>query len=130
MGRLSIGLLGAMLLSACGPAGVISGKVTVEGGNAGGIAVIIYGPESAATVTNMDGTFSVTKLPDGVYVVRATVRDADVEEVSVSTTVTNGSASPEPVLAFRASTGKVTGRVTMSDGSSPIDLTVTATGVE
>jgi hypothetical protein len=76
----------------------------------------------------MDGTFSVSKLPDGVYVVRATVRGADVEEVSVSTTVTNGAASPEPVLAFRASTGKVTGRVVLTDGSSAIDFTVTATG--
>lgn len=133
MRRLSIGLLGAVLLAAltgCGPAGVISGKVTVEGGSAGGIAVIVYGPQSAATVTNMDGTFSVTKVPDGVYVVRATVRGADVEEVSVSTTVTNGTAAPEPILAFRASTARITGKVVMSDGSGANDLTVTAVGPE
>lgn len=130
MGRLSIGALLLAALTACGPAGVISGQVTVEGGSPGGIAVIIYGPESAATVTDMEGNFSVSKLPDGIYVVRATLRGADVEELSVSTTVTNGTASPSPVLAFRSSTARVTGRVVLADGSSALDLTVTATGPE
>ena len=51
---IGLGLLGALLLSACGPAGIISGKVTVEGGNAADIAVIVYGPQSAATVTAAD----------------------------------------------------------------------------
>lgn len=123
-------LLGAAMLSACGPAGVLSGKVTVEGGTAGGIAVIIYGPQSAATVTGDDGAFSVGSLPDGKYVVRATVRGSDVEEVSVTTTLTQGKASPEPILAFRASTAKVSGRVVMADGSGPENLTVTAVGPE
>ena len=125
-----LGLFGAVLLSACGPAGVLSGKVTLEGGSPGGIAVIIYGPQSAATVTGDDGAFSFGSLPDGKYVVRATVRSADVEELSVVTTLTQGKASPEPVLAFRASTAKVTGTVVMADGSGAEDLTVTATGVE
>ncbi|MDP1825116.1 MAG: carboxypeptidase regulatory-like domain-containing protein [Archangium sp.] len=120
----------AAALSACGPAGVISGKVTVEGGTAGGIAVIIYGPQSAAAVTGDDGAFSVGSLPDGKYVVRATVRGADVEELSVTTTITQGAASPEPILAFRASTAKVSGRVVMADGSGPENLTVTAVGPE
>lgn len=126
--RKSIWLLGVAVLSACGPAGVLSGKVTVEGGNAGGIAVIVYGPQSAATVTGDDGTFSIGSLPDGKYVVRATVREADVEEVSVLTTITQGKASPEPILAFRASTAKVTGKVVMADGSDAANLTVTAVG--
>lgn len=128
--RNSIWLLGAVLLTACGPAGVLSGKVTVEGGNAGGIAVIVYGPQSGATVTGDDGAFSIGSLPDGKYVVRATLRGADVEEVNVSTTITNGTASPEPILAFRSSTAKVTGRVVMADGSGAEEITVTATGPE
>ena len=78
------------LLSACGPAGSIAGRVTVEGGSAAGIAVFVYGPSSGATVTDGEGAFTVSGLPDGEYVVRATVRDADVEEVSVSTTIAQG----------------------------------------
>ena len=128
--RNSIWLLGAVVLSACGPAGILSGKVTVEGGSAAGVAVIVYGPQSAATVTGDDGAFSVGSLPDGKYVVRATVRGSDVEEVSVATTITQGKASPEPILAFRSSTAKITGKVVMADGSDAGNLTVTATGVE
>ncbi len=128
--RNSIWLLGAVLLTACGPAGVLSGKVTVEGGSAGGIAVIVYGPQSGATVTGDDGAFSIGSLPDGKYVVRATLRGADVEELNATTTITNGTASPEPILAFRASTAKVTGRVVMADGSGAEEITVTATGPE
>ena len=125
-----LGLLGAAVLSACGPAGVISGTVSVEGGSAGGIAVIVYGPQSGATVTGDDGKYNIGNLPDGKYVVRATVRGADVEELSVATTVTQGKASPEPILAFRASTAKITGHVVMSDGSGAENLTVTAVGPE
>ncbi len=133
--RNSFWLLGAVLLSACGPAGVISGKVTVEGGSASGIAVIVYGPQSGATVTGDEsppGTapFSIGNLPDGKYVVRATLRGADVEEVNIPTTVTQGKATPEPVLTFRASTAKITGTVVMADGSAAENLTVTATGPE
>lgn len=124
------GLLGALLLSACGPAGVLAGKVTVEGGSPAGVAVIIYGPQSAATVTGDDGAFSVGNLPDGKYVVRATVRGADVEELSFATTITNAVASPEPILAFKASVAKVTGRVVFADGSGAENLTVTAVGPE
>lgn len=127
---ISLWLLSAAMLSACGPAGVLSGKVTVEGGTPGGIAVIIYGPQSAATVTGDDGAFTIGSLPDGKYVVRATVRGTDVEEVSVTTTITQGKAAPEPILAFRASTSKVSGRVVMADGSGPENLTVTAVGPE
>ena len=125
-----LGLLGAAVLSACGPAGVISGKVTVEGGTAGGIAVIVYGPQSGATVTGEDGAFTLGSLPDGKYVVRATLRGGDVEEVNVATTLTQGKASPEPILAFRASTAKIIGHVVMSDGSGAENLTVTAVGPE
>lgn len=119
------------LLSACGPAGSIAGRVTVEGGSAAGIAVFVYGPSSGATVTDGEGAFTVSGLPDGEYVVRATVRDADVEEVSVSTTIAQGGvAAPEPVLNFKASAATVTGRVVFADGAEASNLSVIATGPE
>lgn len=124
-------LLLAVVLSACGPAGKITGRVTVEGGSAAGVAVFVYGPVSGATVTTADGAFTVSSLPDGEYVVRATVRDADVEEVSVTTTIAqSGTAAPEPVLNFKASSATVTGRVVFADGTEASNLTVIATGPE
>lgn len=123
-------LVGAAVLAACGPAGTMTGKVTVEGGSAAGIAVIVYGPQSAATITADDGSFSVGSLPDGKYVVKATVQGADVEEQSAATAIVQGKASPEPVLNFKLSTAKVTGRVVFADGAGAQDLTVTAVGPE
>lgn len=125
--RLSCWLLGALVLSACGPAGSITGKVNVEGGAASGVAVIVYGPTSAATVTRSDGAFAVTSLPDGDYVVRATVLGAEVPEQQTSTTVAQGKGM-EVVLNFKLANSKITGKVSFSDGSSAGGLTVTAVG--
>lgn len=113
--------------SACGPAGTLTGKINVEGGSAAGIAVIAYGPTSGAAVTKDDGTFTVDRLPDGAYVVRATVRGAEVEELSTTTTITQGKSS-EAVLNFKLATSKITGRVSFTDGSNPQGLTVNAVG--
>ncbi|PZR18403.1 MAG: hypothetical protein DI536_00540 [Archangium gephyra] len=121
----------ALGLFACGPAGKITGRVTVEGGSSAGVAVFAYGAASAATVTNSEGAFTFAGLPDGEYVVRATLRDADVEELSTATTISNGgTAAPEPVLAFKASAATVTGRVVFADGSEAGNLSVIATGPE
>ncbi len=128
--RHSIWLLGAVLLAACGPAGIISGRVTVEGGTAAGLAVIVYGPQSAAAVTGEDGAFSVGSLPDGKYVVHATLRGADVEELNTTTSIAEGKQVGDVVLSFRASTAKITGRVVMADASGANNLTVTAVGPE
>lgn len=125
--RHSLWLVGATVLSACGPAGTLTGKVNVEGGSAAGIAVIVYGPQSGATVTKADGAFSIGSLPDGDYVVRATVRGAEVEEQSTAATVTQGKGS-EVILNFKLATSKITGRVSFSDGSSAQNITVTAVG--
>lgn len=122
-------LLGTLaLLSACGPAGVISGRVNVEGGSAANVTVFVFGPQSGATVTRDDGTFSIDALPDGAYVVRATVRGTEVEEQSVGTVVTQGKAAPEPQLTFRVANAKVTGKVVFADGSDAVGVTVTAVG--
>lgn len=126
--RFSLGLLGAVVLSACGPAGTLTGKVTVDVGSAANIAVVVYGPQSAATVTKEDGTFTVDKLPDGVYVAKATLRGADVEEATGNTTITQGKAAGDIALNFKISTAKITGKVVMADGSSPLNLSVTAVG--
>ncbi|MFT3710761.1 MAG: carboxypeptidase regulatory-like domain-containing protein [Archangium sp.] len=121
-------LLGvAALLSACGPAGTISGKVNVEGGSPAGIAVIILGPASAATVTKDDGSFTATGLPDGAYVVRATLRGAEEEEISAASTIAQGKGS-EVMLNFKLATSKITGRVSFTDGSTAQGLTVSAFG--
>lgn len=125
--RHSLWLVGAVVLSACGPAGTLTGKVNVEGGSQAGIAVIVYGPQSGATVTRNDGSFSIGSLPDGDYVVRATVRGAEVEEQSTTSTVTQGKGA-EAILNFKLATSKITGRVSFSDGSSAQNITVTAVG--
>lgn len=127
--RHSLWLVGAVVLSACGPAGTLTGKVNVEGGSAAGVAVIVYGPQSGATVTKPDGAFSLGSLPDGDYVVRATVRGAEVEEQSATSTVTQGKGT-EVVLNFKLASSKISGRVSFTDGSSAQNLTVTAVGPE
>ncbi len=108
--------------------GTLTGKVTVEGGISSGIAVIAYGPKSVATVTADDGRFSLPGLPDGKYVVRVTVRGAEVEEQSVTTDLVKGKANPEPDFLFKLSSAQVTGRVVMADGSDAASLTVTIAG--
>ncbi len=115
-------------LMACGPQGTINGKVTMQGGSAAGVAVFLYGPLNGATATASDGSFTFEAVPDGDYVLRAVIRGADVEEITVATTVSGGSASPEPTLAFRASNATVSGRVVFTDGSDASGLAVVAQG--
>lgn len=129
MSRMPIsGLAALFLVTACGPAGTISGRVAVEGGSAANLAVVLFGPVSAAAVTRDDGAFSFTGLPDGAYVVRATVRGAEVEEQNAAVTVANGVGAPEPQLSFRIANARVTGKVVFSDGSSAQGVPVSAIG--
>lgn len=116
-------------VSACS-GGSITGKVTVEGGSASGIAVFAYGPSSGATVTGGDGAFTLSGVNDGDYVVRATVRGTDEVEQSAAVTVKNGKAEGDVTLAFRFSSATVTGHVVFSDGSDATGLSVVATGAE
>ncbi len=119
--------LGVMLL-ACGPAGALTGKVTVEGGSAANLAVLIYGPASTATVTTADGTFTATSLPDGAYVVRVVLKGAEVEDQSVPGSIKNGKTEVAPNLTFKLPSGKVSGTVAFSDGSDASNLAVALTG--
>jgi hypothetical protein len=116
------------LLACGGPSGTITGKVVVEGGNAANVPVFVFGPQSAASVSGADGAFSATGLPDGAYVVRATVRGAEVEEQSAPAVLKGGKVEAEPTLTFKFSTGKLTGKVVFADGSDAAGLTVALSG--
>lgn len=118
----------ALAWCACGPGGTVSGTVDVVGGSAAGVAVILYGPVSAATVTAADGSFGFEKLPDGDYAVRAHVSGSVEGDQTASTTVTGGAQAGALTLHFDVSTATVTGHVRFTDDSSPDSLTVTASG--
>jgi len=114
-------LLSTVLFIACGnPGGAITGRVTVEGGSAANVPVLVYGPQSMAALTGEDGAFTASGLPDGRYLVRAVVRGADVEELSAPVTLAAGKADTEPTLAFKAKAapGRIVGRVTVEGGSA------------
>lgn len=115
-------------VSACS-SGSVTGKVTVEGGSASGVAVFAYGPSSGATVTGSDGAFTLTGLDDGDYVLRAAVAGTDEGEKSTAVTVKGGKAG-DVTLAFHFSSGTVTGHVVFADGSDATGLSVVATGPE
>lgn len=112
----------------CGPAGSLSGTVTVGGGSSADLPVYVYGPASSVTVTKDDGSFSVAGLPDGRYVVRVVVKGAEVEDQSTGATIKNGKTDGNVALSFKFSVGKVTGKVVLADGSDPSTLTVTLQG--
>lgn len=121
-------LAAAVLVSACGGGGTMTGTVTVQGGSAAGIAVFVYGAVSTAAVTNAEGHFEAHGLPDGDYSVLARVRGADVEEVAVPVTMTGGKPETEPTLAFTLSSGTVTGKLVFADGSDASNVTVSLSG--
>ncbi|MEW5738519.1 MAG: carboxypeptidase-like regulatory domain-containing protein [Myxococcota bacterium] len=115
------------LVSACG-GGTMTGTVTVQGGSPANIAVFIYGPVSTAAVTNAEGRFSASGLPDGDYSLVAKLRGADVEEVAAAVKMIGGRPETEPTLAFTLSTGSVTGTVVFADGSDASNVSVTLSG--
>jgi hypothetical protein len=120
----------ALLLSACGPAGKITGKVVVEGGSAGKILVRILGPSSMGVLTDDSGNFTAEKVADGNYQVIAEVVGTDVTEQRDTVTVTNGTADKSPTLTFKASVGKIAGKVVFTDMSDSSGITVTLSGTE
>lgn len=117
-------------LTACGPNGKLSGKVVVEGGQAGNILVRVLGPTSVGVVTSDSGEFSASGLADGTYQVIAEVPNTDVTTQRATVKVSQGNADTQPTLTFKASVGKVGGKVVLSDGSDPAGLTVTLSGTD
>jgi hypothetical protein len=110
-----------LALAACGGGGsTLKGTVTVEGGSAANVPVAVYGPVSTVALTTDNGAFTANNLPDGRYLVRATVRGALVEEVSAPVTLSGGKQDVEPVLAFKQKPppGRLSGRVTVENGSA------------
>lgn len=110
-----------LFITACGGGGSpLKGTVTVEGGSAANVPVAVYGPVSTVALTGDNGAFVAPNLPDGAYLVRAIVRGALVEEVSAPVQLSGGKQNVEPVLAFKqkAAPGKLTGRVTVENGSA------------
>lgn len=110
-----------LVIAACGGGGSsLKGTVTVEGGSAANVPVALYGPVSTVTLTGESGSFTANNLPDGRYLVRATVRGALVEELSAPVVLSGGKQDVEPTLAFkqRPALGKLSGRVTVENGSA------------
>ncbi len=124
-------LAAALALLGCGgPNGTISGKVTFEGGDGkvAGIPVIAYGPISAAAATSNAGTFTMTGLADGDYVVKAVVEGAEPSAVTWPVNVTGGRASSDPNLVFKFPGGKVQGKIVFADMGDASNLTVLLSG--
>lgn len=118
------------LLSGCGPAGKLSGKVVVEGGQAGNILVRILGPSSKGVVTDSSGNFAAEGLADGTYQVIAEVEATDVTSQSDTVKVANGTADKSPTLTFKASVGQIAGKVAFNDMADPSGVPVTLIGTE
>lgn len=118
------------LFTGCGPAGKITGKVAVEGGQAGKILVRVLGPTSKAVLTQDSGDFTAEGLADGEYQVIAEVPNTEVSEQRAYVKVTNGSADGSPTLSFKVLAGQLSGKVVFADGSDASGLTVTLSGTD
>ncbi len=120
----------SFLLVACGSGGTgkITGRISVEGGQASGIAVEALGPTPTATATDESGSFTLEGLRDGWYVVRATVSAAEAPTQEAVVHVEASAADKEPALAFKLAKGKVSGKVVFSDMSAAAGLPVSIAG--
>lgn len=112
----------------CNQGGAIKGKVTVEGGSAAALPVFVLGPQSVAAVTDAEGNFATPNVVDGAYVVRVTVKGAEVPEQTASTAVTQGKQVGDVALSFKLPSATVQGTVAMSDGSAPTGVVVSLSG--
>ncbi len=130
MNRMSLSLLVlAGALAGCTSPGNIVGTVTVAGGSAEGVPVVVHGKQGGAAVTGADGTFTVRNLAAGDYLVTATVADSVEGTRSALVSVSGGADSAPVTLSFRqAGPTRVSGRVVFSDGADAAGLSVTATG--
>lgn len=122
----------AAVLAACsgtGGTGAITGTVTVGGAKRADVSVDLLGPRTGGAVTDQNGAFTLNGLPDGDFVVRASVPGTREGTKVASVTVKGGKSSASPTLAFTTETPvTISGHVIFSDGSDATGVVVTAAG--
>ncbi len=126
---------GLLLLAACQGAGTatLSGRVVIDGqSDAAGVTVMLVGPGTDSTATDVDGHYAVPNLPLGVYAVSFLAADTIEESKVLSVTVTaQGALAPD--VHFTPA-GSIAGTVTLAgvatagvsvfvDGTSAIAVT-------
>lgn len=129
MRRLLLLLPVACLAAACGPSGTITGKVIVQGGNAGNIAVTAVGPNSGGASTGNDGAYTIGTVGDGDYVVSATVPGSVEGEQRVAVKVADKKGNAADLkFTIPDASGTVTGKVAFSDAGNPANVPVSLVG--
>src|SRR5687768_13140662 len=103
----------ALLLPACGPSGELTGKLTLAG-DASAATVLLTGPVTRVAAVSSDGAYTFDSLPDGLYLLEASV-PSTLERAQSARVEVKGSSSAAPELSFTA-TGGVSGRVTAPSG--------------
>ena len=124
----------AVTLAACsgtGGTGAISGTVTVAGEKRADVSVDLLGPVTRGAVSDSNGAFTFNGLPDGDFVVRASVPGTREGTKVASVTVKGGKSSAAAALTFTTDAPvTISGHVVFSDGSDASGVVVTATGTE
>lgn len=87
--------------------------------------MVAIGPTSGAAKTNAEGSFAISGLSDGSYLIRATVTGAVVAEQTAIVLVSGGKQAADFTLTFQLPASRVSGRVVMSDASDASDVVVT-----
>jgi len=108
------------------PSAILSGTVTLSGGTAGIENVTVLANDDTdpdyvrSAITNANGEYTIDKLPAGTYTISAFLSGYkfDTNEDNV---VTQGSTTSDVDLTGAIlPTGKISGKVTLADGTTPI----------
>lgn len=108
------------------PSGILSGTVTLSGGTTGIEDVTVLANDDTNpdyvryAITNATGEYTIDKLPAGTYTISAFLSGYkfDTNEDNV---VTQGSTTSDVDLTGAIlPTGKISGKVTLADGTTPI----------
>lgn len=105
------------------PTGRLSGSITLDrAGTFAGAQVSITGPRSLSTPTDGLGSWSIEELPDGEYVVTATLPSSIARVAEHVVTIASGAAVAVPAFTFTP-VGVLAGRVLL-DGAPTANATV------
>lgn len=122
----------AVTMAACsgtGGTGAITGSITVAGQKRADVSVDLLGPVTRGAVSDANGAFTFNGLPDGDFVVRATVPGTREGTRVASVQVKGGKSSGEAALSFTTDAPvTISGHVVFSDGSDASGIVVTAAG--